>query len=60
MVSDAQAPSVVGGAELVGASGAVEVDDPSAIVVAVVPGSPVDVVAMAVLDVTEPDRGAAT
>lgn len=61
IVSEAQAASVVGGAELVGASGAVDVDvDPSGMVVTVVPGSPVVVVAMAVLDVTEPDRGAAT
>jgi hypothetical protein len=60
IVSEAQAASVVGGAELVGASGAVDVDDPSEMVVTVVPGSPVDVVAISVLDVTEPDRGAAT
>jgi hypothetical protein len=60
MVSEAQAASVVGGSELVAVSGAVDVDDPSGMVVTVVPGSPVVVVTMPVLDVTEPDRGAAT
>jgi hypothetical protein len=60
MVSEAHAASVVGGSELVGASGAVDVDDVSGMVVTVVGGSPVVAVTLAVLDVTEPERGAAT